>query len=160
VGDVNLALRVALTGTFAFLLISPASAASSPSDIANEISAEIMSPYCPGVTLHDCPSDQAIALRSEIEGWARGGMTEAQIKERLVDEFGANVLASPPASGFNLLAWLLPALAIAAAAAAGWLVTKRWTSRPAIGSVEPSSEDRTRVRAELDILRRAREDGS
>ena len=42
------------------------------------------------------------------------GDSAAQIKAKLVDQFGPAVLAEPPKRGFDLLAWLLPLAALGA----------------------------------------------
>ena len=100
-----------------------------PDDVANAVSQKIMSPYCPGLTLHDCPSDAAADLREDIAGWARDGMTEDEIIDRLEDEFGAGILATPPAEGSGLVAWLLPIAGLVAASIAGVFLARRWTRR-------------------------------
>jgi len=51
---------IAAVATCLILLAAPAAAA--PEDVANDISNEIMSPFCDGVTLHDCPSQEALDL--------------------------------------------------------------------------------------------------
>ena len=56
--------RVVASILMVLTLAAPAMAA--PQDIANDISENIMSPYCPGVTLHDCPSDSAVGKRSSV----------------------------------------------------------------------------------------------
>jgi hypothetical protein len=47
-----------------------------------------------------------------------------------VDRYGVEVLAAPPKSGFNLVAWILPALAVPAALAAGFLALRAMRRRP------------------------------
>jgi cytochrome c-type biogenesis protein CcmH/NrfF len=41
------------------------------------------------------------------------GMTDEQIVAHFVDKYGTPVLAAPPASGFNLAAWIMPFAALA-----------------------------------------------
>ena len=50
--------RLALMTLVVLALAGPVSA-QSPEDLANDISQKVMSPFCPGVTLHDCPSQSA-----------------------------------------------------------------------------------------------------
>jgi cytochrome c-type biogenesis protein CcmH/NrfF len=129
-------------------------AADSPEQTATEISQRIMSPYCPGVTLHDCSSGQAVALRDRIEEWARDGLSEGQIEDRLVAEFGPQVLAVPPASGFNLLAWLVPAAVTLFGGIAALTVARRWRGGPRPATLELEDADRQRVESELRALER------
>src|SRR5438067_506246 len=51
----------------------------------------------------------------------------------LVDDYGQEILASPPKHGFNLLAWLLPLVGIVAAGAVLGVAAWRWTR----GRAEP-----------------------
>jgi len=59
------------------------------------------------------------------------GDTEQEIKDALVGEFGPGVLATPPRSGFGLLAWLLPLAALVAGAIAVGLLIRSWSRRRA-----------------------------
>lgn len=138
------------------MVAAPAQAA--PQDDANYISQHIMSPYCPGVTLHDCPSDSAVALRDRITQWAEDGFTRAQIMDELVAEFGPTIRAEPPRTGSGLLAWVLPGTAAVAAAGVAWMLLKRWAHDPEpVDGYEPdrhiTASDKRRLDAELDKLR-------
>ena len=53
-------------------------------------------------------------------------MTCAEIKDRLVAEYGAAILAAPPHKGFGLVAWWLPVAGIVAAAVAVGFGARRW----------------------------------
>lgn len=147
----RLVLACALLGVFA----PPASASDhTPEDVAAEVSASVMSPFCPGVTLHDCPSDEADRWRRRIADWAREGATKRRIVARLEDEFGANIRAVPPAGGSGLGAWLLPAAAAALGITAALLLARRWSARPAAQDVpEASPEERARLEIELQKFR-------
>lgn len=107
--------------------VSPAIAA--PEDTANRISSEIMSPYCPGVTLHDCPSKEADALRERIKRWAAAGWSEDRIIDELVSQFGPSIRAVPPADGGGIAAWVVPGLVALAGAAFAGVLAKRWTAQ-------------------------------
>jgi cytochrome c-type biogenesis protein CcmH len=131
--------------------------AQSPQDVANRVATKIMSPYCPGVTLHDCPSDQALQLRRRIVGWAAAGLTEQQIIARLIDEFGPSIRATPSSAGAGVLAWILPSVALLAGTAVAALIVRRWIrSRPTEGLAAegPSDDERRRLDTELARLRR------
>jgi cytochrome c-type biogenesis protein CcmH/NrfF len=127
-----------------------------PEDVANAVAHEVMSPYCPGVTLHDCPSSSAQDMRRQIAGWAEGGMTKGEIIDRLEDEFGPSIRAVPETDGAGLFAWLLPGIAVIGGAVAAVALARRWTKRApaAIAPAQPvSPEAGARLRAELDRLR-------
>ncbi|MDQ3662441.1 MAG: cytochrome c-type biogenesis protein CcmH [Actinomycetota bacterium] len=148
---------VAAAATCLLLLASPAAAAA-PEDVANDISNEIMSPYCDGVTLHDCPSREALELRDRIEAWVSEGQSRAQIMAHLEQEFGAGIRAVPPAEGTGFVAWLPPVVALSAGAAGAWAIVRKWSrrTRPASPvSVTMTTEERHRLDHELAMLRAA-----
>ncbi|MFN2588524.1 MAG: cytochrome c-type biogenesis protein CcmH [Actinomycetota bacterium] len=135
---------------------TPAAAAASPEVVANAVAQEVMSPYCPGVTLHDCPSAAAQEMRAEIGVWAEGGMSKEQILDRLEADFGPSIRAVPPAEGSGLLAWLLPAVAVVAGATVATVLARRWARRPAAAPAPADAvppEAAARLSAELDRLR-------
>ncbi|HEV2755828.1 MAG TPA: cytochrome c-type biogenesis protein CcmH [Actinomycetota bacterium] len=142
----------------ALVLFSAApAAAAAPEDVANTVAQEVMSPYCTGVTLHDCPSSSAQEMRAEIVAWAEDGMTKEQILDRLEAEFGPSIRALPPAEGSGLLAWLLPGVAVLAGAVLAIVLARRWARRaPAVAApaAPVSAEAGARLNAELDRLRR------
>lgn len=71
---------------------------------AYAFSSSIMSPFCPGRALTDCPSPDAGALREEIRVLLRSGMGEDAIRSELGRRYGDVVMAEP-ASGWG---WVLP----------------------------------------------------
>ena len=134
-------------------LILGGQALATPEDVANEISEKIMSPYCPGVTLHDCASGAAADLRSDIAGWAEDGWSRERILNHLEAEFGDSIRATPPSSGAGLIAWLLPALAVLVGGIAVTLVVSAWSKKRSPSAPAPiSGDDRKRLEAELKEL--------
>jgi cytochrome c-type biogenesis protein CcmH/NrfF len=153
------------------LLASPAAAG--PEDVANDIASNVMSPFCPGVTLHDCPSAEAQALRDRIERWARQGLSEDQILDSLEANYGAAIRSTPPAGDGGWLAWALPGTALVLGLVLGWLLLRRWTNaaaksrareeetmerarKGAVGREELGDRDRRRLEQELAMLRSER----
>jgi cytochrome c-type biogenesis protein CcmH len=137
------------------LALWPTAAAAAPEDVANRISTQIMSPYCPGVTLHDCPSRQADELREQIERWAARGWDEDRIMAELVDQFGEGVRATPPSEGGGILWWILPGIvAVLGAFFAGGLA-RRW-SRARAKEIEHETLEARREQAALSVEQRRR----
>jgi cytochrome c-type biogenesis protein CcmH/NrfF len=153
--------RVFAAALLVSLVLAIPAHAQSPEDLANDISNKVMSPYCPGVTLHDCPSQKALDLRDDIEDYARSGMTEAEIMDRLVADFGPSIRAEPSSDGAGVLAWILPSIALIVGTALAWALVRRWFKRPHTTEVvegQPfvtmSGDERKRLDAELQQLRR------
>jgi cytochrome c-type biogenesis protein CcmH/NrfF len=77
---------------------------------AYELSHNLMSPYCPGRTLSDCPSPQADELRLWILEQARAGATKEEVEAELFRSFGDQLRQAPRAEGIGLLAYAVPAV--------------------------------------------------
>lgn len=143
---------------FALVIVLVGPAAAAPADTANSVASKVMSPYCPGVTLHDCPSDNATALILRIEGWARDGYSEAQIIDLLVAEYGPGIRAVPPVSGTGLGAWGLPLVAAVGGGVGAWWLLRRWVRPPPTPDtydpeVHITPADRRRLERELELFR-------
>jgi cytochrome c-type biogenesis protein CcmH/NrfF len=81
-----------------------------PQAVAWKLSNEIMSPFCPGLTLAACPSGAAARLRSEIAGRLAEGESHSQVLETLVARFGEGIRATPRPRGVALSLWIVPGL--------------------------------------------------
>lgn len=109
------ALLQRATVLLGLLLILPALAFSEPAGdasareaIAKEIFFEVMSPFCAGRSLHDCPSGSATELKNEIRAALARGEGKEEILNGLVARFGKEVRAVPRFSGVGMLAWIAP----------------------------------------------------
>lgn len=69
---------------------------------------ELMSPFCPGRTLAECPSPQATDLRFWILTQAAAGASEAEVRSMLSARWGDVLLAAPRAEGWGLSAYVIP----------------------------------------------------
>lgn len=76
-------------------------------------------------------------IRESLE---RGESVEV-IQAGFVADFGPTVLMSPPAEGFNLVGYLLPAFAILSAGVLVGLVARGGTGRPALAPVERLTDE-------------------
>lgn len=101
---------------------------------SDEVAGRMMSPFCPGLTLDECPSDQASRLRAEVDEMVRRGDTNAEIDRWIVDNFGEVALARPGGS----LAWVAPPLAVLAGLGVVMLFLRRRTGGGEAGP-EPSA---------------------
>jgi len=68
----------------------------------------VLSPYCPGRLLRDCPSGAASILKAEIRQEIVAGKSESEIIESLYQRFGEEIRGAPSAEGFGLVAWVAP----------------------------------------------------
>ncbi len=147
--------RAALTAALVLALLTPAAAAGGQASLT-EIEKQVMCPVC-GTLLQLSASPQAQRERVFINRLIDEGKTEAEIKDALVAEYGDEVLALPPDSGFSLSAYIVPIIALLVAAAALAVGVLRWrragaappedeaAARPAA----PSEQDSERLDADL-----------
>jgi cytochrome c-type biogenesis protein CcmH len=101
------AILVAVVATVALAARGPNPGAT---PTAEAVEGRVMSTWCPGLTLAECPSAQATALRSEIAAKVAGGWTNARIDAWLVANYGEGILGRPR----GVTAFLVPAIAILA----------------------------------------------
>ncbi len=101
---------------------------------AQRLFAQLMSPYCPGLTIATCPSPGADSLRWDIRARLDRGDAPDAIVDRYVSVWGEQILGAPPARRFGLLLWILPgaSLVVGAAGLSAWL----WRVRRRTAEVE------------------------
>ena len=128
--------RLALVAAVA-LLIAPLALASDRHPTLNELENEVMCPVC-NTTLAQSDSPAAHQIERDISARIRQGWTKTEIKNSLVAEYGESILASPPKSGFNLLAWLLPLAGVGVAAVVLGIAAWSWSRGRAEPETSPS----------------------
>jgi cytochrome c-type biogenesis protein CcmH len=105
-----------------------------------DVEDEVMCPTC-GVPLSHAFSPQAERQRDFIRAQIERGRSKEQIKQALVAEFGPEVLAEPDPGerDFDLVAYVVPVLAVTLGAVAVWLAVSRARRRRG-PSIEPAAE--------------------
>ena len=91
-----------------------------------DLEGEVMCPVC-NTTLDQSSSPAARQIEAFISARIAAGDSKNEIKDRLVAEYGASILAAPPKKGFNLLAWFLPFVALIGGALVLALLAWRWS---------------------------------
>ncbi|MDQ4148448.1 MAG: cytochrome c-type biogenesis protein CcmH [Actinomycetota bacterium] len=116
-----------------------------------QVSQRTMSPFCPGLTLEECPSDQATQLRDRIEEMVQKGATNREIDEWMVSNYGEVVLARPD----HPLAWAAPVAAAVLGLIALVVLGRRRLVQESRANhpVELSEQERARVSEDLDRFR-------
>ncbi len=153
----TLALALALLGP------APGSAAAGPhaqppgraEAVLQELSHDLMSPYCPGRTLASCPSQAARRLEDQIYAQARAGRSRDEIERELVERFGPQIVGY---RGSPLILWgsgAAAALALVLVVVAGrrWARGRGARDTAADGASRgPDAADLDRLEDELDDL--------
>ena len=122
----GLAAAALVAAAFAASPLAPAPAArAAERPYAIELYNGLMSPYCPGRTLMDCPSEQAAALRQWIAEQEQAGRSREEVEEQLYREYGDVILQAPRAKGFGLAAYVFPIVAFFRGGAIVWRFLRR-----------------------------------
>ncbi len=114
----------ALLAVVALAAVPAAQAGGRPS--LADLEDEVMCPICK-TTLDQSNSQAARQIRALISRRIAAGDSKQQIKDRLVAEYGPQILAAPPKKGFDLLAWLLPIAGLLGGALVVGLLAWRWS---------------------------------
>jgi cytochrome c-type biogenesis protein CcmH len=131
-------------------------------DEVNAIAKQLYCPVCENTPLDVCPTEACRQWRELIRLQISQGMTEAQIKQYFVDNYGTRVLAEPPRTGLNWLVYILPPLFILAGAFILFRSLREWTKPKAVeagssGESEassPSDTDEYVARFEEEVKKR------
>ncbi|MFI5398659.1 MAG: cytochrome c-type biogenesis protein CcmH [Candidatus Binatia bacterium] len=121
--------------------------------IARRLDGMFIAPCCFINTLAEHRSPVAEQLRQELRTMLAGGATETQVVDAFVAKYGERILAAPKPQGFNLLAYVLPFVALAL----GLVVIALTLPRRRPRGVEPSAvppetaTDALRARMEAEL---------
>ena len=122
----------------------------------NDVAEQVRCPTC-NTPLNVSNAPVALDMKRYIAQKRDAGWTEQQVIDGLVDEFGRGVLATPPKSGFDLIAWVVPGLVVLIGLAAIPILTRAWSRRPrpdaASAGPPPTDEEARRLDEELRRLR-------
>ncbi|HEX7121883.1 MAG TPA: cytochrome c-type biogenesis protein [Gemmatimonadaceae bacterium] len=135
-----------LTSTVALLLAPLALPAQSPSDSApavtdtavaadsaleaatTAVAARLRCPVCQGLSIQDSPSPLALEMRDLIKDQLRSGRTPQEVQDYFVAKYGEWILLEPEPTGFNLIVYVVPVLALLGGLAIVWRSVRRWTA--------------------------------
>ncbi len=101
-------------------------------DRALALNRQLICPLCPGTTIDQSSVQISKDMRRIVREKLEAGETEQQIKDYFVDRYGPFVLAAPPPTGFNILAWVVPGVALVGGAiGVGFILRSMRNRRPA-----------------------------
>jgi cytochrome c-type biogenesis protein CcmH len=115
---------------------------------ARAIDDQLIAPCCFSQTVANHSSPVAESIKAEVRQMLAAGSTEREIMDFYVGKYGERILATPRASGFNLLAYVMPAFALTVGLAGVVIVLRRWrrprSSQPGSAAASALSNDETR----------------
>jgi cytochrome c-type biogenesis protein CcmH len=133
----------------------PATAAAEANWSVASLENEVMCPVCNSL-VSQSNSSAANRIRDQIAQKHALGWSKQRTKDWLVAQYGEEILAAPPTSGFGLLAWVIPAavlltgVAVAAAVALAW--SHQRASAPAGRSAPPPADPELERRIDRELL--------
>lgn len=135
----NKLLRIALIVSFLLVLafattVVFAQDGTPTDDEVNAIAKQLYCPVCENTPLDVCPTEACRQWRELIRSQIADGMTEDEIKQYFVANYGARVLSEPPRTGLNWLVYILPPIIILAGAFFLFRAFQVWTKPKAVES--------------------------
>ena len=94
---------------------------------AQAIDRMLMCPVCPAETIDQAQVEISFQMRAVVRELLAEGRTRDEILDYFVDRYGPDILAAPPKSGSNLVAWILPIVGVAAGLVGVFLVIRSMT---------------------------------
>jgi cytochrome c-type biogenesis protein CcmH len=162
-------MRYALTLSLAMLSLAllpwTAPASSAPARTTVQEVGEGLTCQCGcGLTVANCNHPScgfAIPTRGEIAAMIRKGMSRAQILQAFRHKYGEKVLSAPTTEGFNLLAWVIPYVAVGSGMVLILIAVARWrrpdsetgAAKPAVALAGDKFDASLRQRLEQDLRR-------
>ena len=113
-------------------------------DLFNSLSKKLACLCGCGTTLKACPHDScsfAIPTRKAMTKMIDSGMSGEQVVAQLVSTRGERILAAPSFSGFNLVAWLTPYIAMIIVGTGIILLLRNWVGKQKLAAASQSSSD-------------------
>ena len=116
-----------------------------------DVEDEVMCVSCK-IPLYIAESPQADRERAFIESLVNQGLSKQEIKDRLVAEYGKNVLAMPEDDGVGIAAYLVPIAVVHALLGLVAYLVPRWRRRGAEPSPAAAAAPPAATKEELERL--------
>ena len=145
--------RAALVVATALALAAPAAHAAEPRTSLPDVEDEVMCVTC-DVPLNIAESPQANRQRELIRRLVAAGLTKEQVKDRLVAEYGEDVLALPEDDGVGIAVYVVPIVLVLGMVGAAALFLPRWRrARDPEPATAPQVSDAELERLDEDLAR-------
>ncbi len=109
--------------------------------VAQGIDKSLMCPICPSETIDQSQTEIAEQMRRTVRERLADGESRDDVLRFFVERYGEGILAAPPKSGFNLLVWLVPPLALLIAGGALALILRAMRREHNLDAGTPSASE-------------------
>lgn len=121
----------------------------------NEVARDVRCPTC-NTPLDVSNAPIALEMKQYISERIQAGVTDKEtIINELEGEFGPEIRTVPPKSGFDLIAWIVPAVVVMLGLAMIPVLTRLWARRGRTRAptlAPPTADEARRLQDELDRL--------
>ena len=105
---------------------------------AQGIDRMIMCPVCPAETIDQAQVEISFQMRAVVREMLADGKERDEILAFFVERYGKDILAAPPKTGANLVAWLAPVGGFGAGLVAVFLIIRSMSrQRPVLVTAQP-----------------------
>lgn len=108
---------------------------------AQNIDRMLMCPVCPAQTIAQAQVEISQQMRVIVREMLAEGKDRDDILDFFVERYGNDILAFPPKSGVNLVAWLLPAGGVIAGLVSVFFIIRSMTRRGPAPATPPPVQD-------------------
>jgi cytochrome c-type biogenesis protein CcmH/NrfF len=126
--------RLAAMLAFALLLAGAGSAVAAGYDNLMSVESQFICTTC-HEPLELVSSPQALSEKAYLESLLRRHLSSSQVKNAMVSQYGVEVLAKPPAHGFNLTVYILPPAVLFGGLALLAYTLPKWRRRSRLAAV-------------------------
>jgi cytochrome c-type biogenesis protein CcmH len=127
-------------------------------DEVNAVAKQLYCPVCENTPLDVCPTEACRQWRELIRSQLAEGMSEQEIKDYFVANYGARVLSEPPRTGLNWLVYILPPAIILLGAFFLFRSFREWTKASATASAAGAERGEASSPAKDDYVARLEEE--
>ena len=96
------------------------------------VASQLRCPVCQGNSIQDSPSELAQEMKGVVRDQLASGKSPEEVKAYFVAKYGEWILLEPKASGFNLVAYLLPLGMVLVGGLVIWRSVRKWTAAAAV----------------------------
>lgn len=121
-----------------------------------DVAGELRCPTCTGLSVLESDAKFSLQIKDIVKEQVEAGKNKDEILAYFTERYGPWILRSPPAKGFNMLAWMLPIAALLLGPPAVWFFV--WRKRRVVSKqgVRSAEDIISEMHGRLDQLRGAR----
>ncbi len=114
-----------------------------------KLSNELRCPTCQGLSVKDSEAGFSTSIKGKISELIKQGKSDEEIMEYFVERYGEWILRAPPASGFNMVLWVLPGFGIITGLTLVLYRSKYWVEKQTKEITRLTPEEEQKIKDDL-----------